>query len=111
MRKGTNKQSTRGKNKRPPGGLGGPGGRGTTTTKPPALPRGIFDKSAAQIARAAKRAAGTSYRAAMTAITAYANKHSKTMLPEQRTKLAKAKAAVRKMFDRPAHTKGAGGVK
>lgn len=107
-----------------PGGLGGPGGRGgrrwsTYTNKrrtAPELPGNVLDKSPKEIAAAVKDVAereaetyGTAYRAAMTTITAFADRNSKTMLPERRRKLAQAKDELRVLFDRPQNSKGAGG--
>lgn len=107
-----------------PGGLGGPGGRGgrrwaTNTHKrrtAPELPGHILDKSPRAIAAAVKRVAegqgeayGTSYRTAMAAISSYANRNSKSMMPERRKKLELAKDELRTMFDRPQNSKGEGG--
>jgi hypothetical protein len=64
---------------------------------------------------AAKRKAGAEtpspYRAAMTWLTQRAEEQSKTALPEQRTKLARAKDIVRSLFGMSQSSKGAGGVK
>ena len=104
-----------------PGGLGGPGGRGGhrwSTTQIPAreLPAGLLARKPHEIAAAVKRdaeretqSAATPYRTAMTTLAAYANRHSKSMLPERRKKLAQAKDELRALFDRPHEGKGVGG--
>lgn len=53
--------------------------------------------------------AATPYRTAMSAITAYANRHSKTMRPEVRAKLARAKDHLRELFGIHHEGKGTGG--
>ncbi len=100
------------------GGLGGPGGRSSRST---ARQRGIQPVhdvargSARDLADEAERAVGrgvggaTAYRAAMTALSAYANEHSRTMLPETRRKLAEAKDLIREDFGMTPEAKGAGG--
>ncbi len=108
------------------GGLGGPGGRGG---RPKAMrevelelgagiPRGVNRLSARALAAAVKDAAEreprgryTPYRRAMSIITAYANRESKTMKPETRKKLADAKRELRDLFDQPqtSYSQGAPG--
>lgn len=50
---------------------------------------------------------GTSYRTAMSTISAFANANSKSMLPERRKKLAAAKDELRELYGRPQNSKGA----
>ncbi len=53
--------------------------------------------------------AGTPYRTAMSKLSSHANRHSKSMSPEQRVKLAVAKDEIRATFDMPQNSKGDGG--
>ena len=106
------------------GGLGGPGGRGGSRKSLRPRKGGVGADTLSEdmlkmkprdlanaIARRAGRGAGTAtpYRTAMSAISTYANRHSKSMLPETRTKLAKAKDELRELFDQEHEGKGKGG--
>jgi hypothetical protein len=108
------------------GGLGGRGGRGGRRKSLRSgrggvtaadLSKGMLHLSARDMAVALKdrEEAGkgdqtaTAYRRAMSTITAFANRHSKTMLPEQRAKLARAKDHLRDLFGIDHTAKGAGG--
>lgn len=106
------------------GGLGGPGGRGggRKSLRPAKggvdgieLSAELLRMSAPNLARAVKRRAeaaasgATPYRTAMASLSSYANRHSKDMLPELRTKLASAKDELRDLFDQPHAGKGTGG--
>lgn len=106
------------------GGLGGPGGRGMgrKSTRPrkggvsPDVSNEIMkmkprDLAAfvAETARSNPSPNATPYRTAMAALTTYANRHSRTMLPETRVKLARAKDELRELFDMHHDGKGTGG--
>ena len=105
------------------GGLGGPGGRGGSrkSLRPrkggtsPDLSNDVLQMKprdlAATLARRANRnpaEGATPYRTAMTALSSYANRHSRTLSPEVRTKLAKAKDELRELFDQQHEGKGKG---
>lgn len=106
------------------GGLGGPGGRGgrrwamreLETDAARTMSSDLLRLKARDLASAVKASVEreppgnmTSYRRAMSLISAYADRESKTMKPETRKKLADAKRELREMFGRPQTSYGEGG--
>jgi hypothetical protein len=73
------------------------------------LPAGIFNRSAAEIARGLKRAVqrsqrtkGTKFQSAMSMLNLYINRAGRSLSPTKRRRLDAVKDALRAEFGRPA---------
>jgi hypothetical protein len=79
------------------------------------LPPHVLRLNARDLAAAVRDAAEreiarqSAYRRAMSMLTAYADRESKTMKPEMRKKIADAKRELRDMFGQPQTSLGKGG--
>jgi len=73
------------------------------------LPRGIFKRSPAEIARGLKRSAlqsrrtkGTKFQSAMSMLNLYVNRAGRSLSAADRRRLERAKGELRKVFGRAA---------